>query len=77
MHRGIKKQINYPEEIERIEARIVHHTNSIKELKERKQDLERQQKLENFNVVEDFMEAYHLSADELVNICAGQLTKTK
>ena len=77
MPRGIKKQINYPEEIEIIEARIIHHTNSIKELKERKQDLERQQKLENFNVVEDFMEAYHLSADELVNICAGQLTKTK
>ena len=36
MPRGIKKQINYPEEIERIEARIIHHTNSIKELKERK-----------------------------------------
>ena len=39
MPRGIKKQINYPEEIERIEARIIHHTNSIKELKERKQSL--------------------------------------
>lgn len=36
MPRGVKKQINYDEEISKIETRITHHKNSIAELEEQK-----------------------------------------
>ena len=32
MPRGVKKEINYAEEIEKVSLRIIHHQNSIKEL---------------------------------------------
>ena len=50
MPRGIKKQINYNEEFERIEARITHHTNSIKELKDRREELEKQKRIEELKM---------------------------
>ena len=35
MARGIKKQINYDDEIAKIDAQITKHTNTISELKEK------------------------------------------
>ena len=55
MPKGIKKPINYTEEFERIEARITHHTNSIKELKERRMDLENKKRMEELKKLDNFL----------------------
>lgn len=36
MPRGVKKQVNYDEKLAKIDARIIHHKNSITELEEEK-----------------------------------------
>lgn len=77
MPRGIKKETNYEEEIQKTEARIIHHTNSIKELKERKQELEQQQKMKNFKIIENFMSVYNLTPTDLINLCSGKLSVSK
>lgn len=74
MPRGIKKEVNYEEEIEKTEARITHHVNSIKELKEHKQELEQQKKMKDFSILENFMGVYNLSPTDLINLCSGRLS---
>lgn len=77
MPRGIKKEINYEEEIKKTEARITHHTNSIKELKERKQELEQQRKMKDFKTLENFMSIYNLTPIDLINLCSGKLSTSE
>ena len=75
MPRGIKKQINYDEEFERIEARITHHTNSIKELKERKEELENRKRIEELTTLDNFLNSHNLLPQDVMAMCTQQLTQ--
>lgn len=75
MPRGIKKQINYTEEFERIEARILHHTNSIKELKERKEVLEKQKRAEELTTLDKFLSTHNLLPSDVISMCTTQLNQ--
>lgn len=72
MPRGIKKTINYTEEIERIEARITHHTNSIKELKERRLELENQKRMEELKKLDTFLTNHNIIPEDLINLYNAQ-----
>ena len=76
MPRGIKKQINYNEEFERIEARITHHTNSIKELKERREELEKQKRIEELTTLDNFLSTHNLLPADVITMCTTQLNQT-
>lgn len=75
MPRGIKKQINYTEEFERIEARIAHHTNSIKELKERKEELENKKRMEELTILDNLLTTHNLVPTEVIAMCNSQLNQ--
>ena len=75
MPRGIKKQINYNEEFEKIEARITHHTNSIKELKERKEELENKKRMEELTTLNQFLNAHNLLPQDIITIYTQQLNQ--
>lgn len=68
MPKGIKKPINYTEEFERIEARITHHTNSIKELKERRMDLENKKRMEELKKLDNFLSIHNIMPDDIINM---------
>lgn len=72
MPKGIKKTINYEEEFERIEARITHHTNSIKELKERKLELENKKRMEELKKLDTFLTNHNMIPEDLVNLYNAQ-----
>ena len=68
MPKGIKKPINYTEEFERIEARITHHTNSIKELKDRRMDLENKKRMEELKNLDTFLTNHKLMPEDVINL---------
>lgn len=72
MPKGIKKTINYEEEFERIEARITHHTNSIKELKERKLELENKKRMEGLKKLDTFLTNHNMIPEDLINLYNAQ-----
>jgi len=55
MPRGVKKQINYDEELAKIDARITHHQNSIAELKEEKKSLLAQKEATELKELQDLI----------------------
>lgn len=67
MPRGVRKEINYKEEIEKINLRIVHHENSIKELEEKRNDLIQRKNQKDVNFLTDYLSKHNLSAEELIN----------
>lgn len=75
MPRGIKKQINYTEEFERIEARILHYTNSIKELKDKKEELEKQKRVEELTTLDNFLTTHNLLPTDVIAMCTTQLNQ--
>lgn len=72
MPRGIKKEINFNEEFEKIKARITYHSNSIKELKKKKLELEQKQQKEELNSVKNYLEKNHLSSKDLIEVYENQ-----
>lgn len=75
MPRGIKKPINYDEEFEKIEARITHHTNSIKELKERREELEHKKQMEDLTTLNNFLNAHNLLPQDIINMYTQHLNQ--
>lgn len=75
MPKGIKKQINYNEEFEKIEARITHHTNSIKELKERREELENKKRMEELISLSNFLSAHNILPQDVITICTQQFNQ--
>ena len=67
MPRGIRKEVNYKEEIERVNLRIVHHENSIKELEEKKENLIQRKTQRDVNVLTNYLTQNNLSAEDLIN----------
>lgn len=68
MPRGIKKQINYTEEIEKIDNRIAQYTHCISELKDRKDELKQQQHLEEVTNFEAFLTCHNLTLQEATDL---------
>ena len=67
MARGRKPNpVNYQEEIERVDLRIVHHQNSIKELEEKREYLIEQKKQRDVNVIMMYLNENNLSAEDLI-----------
>ena len=66
MPRGVKKAINYSEEIQKVEMRIVHHQNSIKELEEKRQMLIQQKNEKDMNLLFTFLSENNISAEDLL-----------
>ena len=74
MPRGIKKEINYAEEIQKVEMRIVHHQTSIQELEEKKQNLIEQKNEKDMNLLLSFLSENHISAEDLLRQLSLQQT---
>ena len=66
MPRGVKKEINYKEEIERVNLRIVHHENSIKELEEKRENLIQRKTQNDVNILTNYLNQNNLSAEDLI-----------
>lgn len=66
MPRGVKKEINYAEEIEKVSLRIIHHQNSIKELEEKKQTLINQKNEKDMNLLFSYLSEHNISAEDLL-----------
>ena len=66
MPRSVKKEINYKEEIERVNLRIVHHENSIKELEEKKENLIQRKNQRDVNILTNYLTQHNLSAEDLI-----------
>lgn len=73
MPRGIKKQINYSEELSKIDARIIHHQNSIKELKEKREELLQQKDKEEIVSLKNYLTQNHLTTQDLIALVENQL----
>ena len=66
MPRGVKKEINYKEEIKRVNLRIVHHENSIKELEEKRENLIQRKNQRDVNILTNYLTQHNLSAEDLI-----------
>lgn len=75
MPKGIKKQINYTEELEQIEARILYHTNTIKKLKEKKEELKKQKRIEELTTLDNFLVTHNLLPTDIITLCSAQSNK--
>lgn len=62
-----KKPINFQEELERIDMRLVHHQNSIKELEEKRESICSQKRQSDMNQLLNFMKEHNLSASDVIN----------
>ena len=67
MARGRKPNpVNYQEEIERVDLRIIQQQNSIKELEEKREHLIEQKKQRDVNVIMMYLNENNLSAEDLI-----------
>ena len=73
MPRGVKKEINYAEEIARVEMRIVHHQNSIKELEEKRENLINRKNEKDMNLLTTYLQQHNMSAGDLLEQLQLQL----
>ena len=62
-----KKPINFQEELERIDMRLVHHQNSIKELEEKRESICSQKRQFDMNQLLNFMQEHNLSDSDVIN----------
>lgn len=67
MPRGIKKEVNYKEEIEKVNMRIIHHENSIKELEEKREHLIQMKNQKDVHIITNYLAQNNLSAEELIS----------
>ena len=62
-----KKPINFQEELERIDMRLVHHQNSIIELEKKREPICSQKRQSDMNQLLNFMQEHNLSASDVIN----------
>lgn len=77
MPRGIKKQINYDEEFSKIDMRITHHLNSIKELKEKRAELSSQQTEKELENLRKFLNDHNLTPQEAIELLSQKRKLSK
>ena len=67
MARGRKPNpINYTEEIEKVNLRITHHTNSIKELEEKREILQEKKNQQDMVQLSAYLTAHNMSVGQLL-----------
>lgn len=76
MPRGVRKQINYDEEINKIDMRITRYENTIKELKEERAKLETQKKQHEISALYEALQTSGLSIDEAISSLKSDTEKT-
>lgn len=67
MARGRKPNpINYTDEIEKVNLRITHHANSIKELEEKKEMLKEKKNQQDMVELTAYLTAHNMSVGQLL-----------
>jgi hypothetical protein len=67
MSRGRKPNpINYTEEIEKVNMRITHHENSIKELEEKKEVLQEKKNQQDMVQLSAYLTEHNMSVGQLL-----------
>ncbi len=72
-----KKPINYEEEFQRIEARKLHHQNSIKELEEEYRALKQQQEQEEISQLYSVYKNSGMSIEQLASAVSRMSINTQ
>lgn len=62
-----KKPINYDEELDRINMRIIHHQNSITELEEKRQQLVEQRTAKEMSILTNYLQQNQLTAADILS----------
>ncbi|MDD7314555.1 MAG: hypothetical protein PUH11_02365 [Bacilli bacterium] len=62
-----KKPTNYKEELERIEMRLTHHQNSIKELEDKRDEIIKRKSAHEMQVLSDFISQNNISASDIIS----------
>lgn len=75
MARGRKPNpVNYQEELNKVDLRIIHHQNSIKELESKKETLMQKKTEEDISTLTTYLTQNNLSASDIIQqlqIAAG------
>lgn len=66
MPRGVKKEINYSEEIQKLEERIMYHQNAIQNIEEKRQNLIQEKNERDMSLLHDFLVQNSISAEDLL-----------
>ena len=67
MPRGRKPNpVNYTEEIEKVNMRITHHQNSIKELEEKKDVLQEKKNEQDMIQLSNYLISHNMSVEQLL-----------
>ncbi len=72
MPRGMKKQINYEEELQKIDMQITRWKNTILELQERKKALIQEQEAAELSALYQAVKASGKTVDELISALKGE-----
>ena len=67
MPRGVRKPINYDEEIMRVQGKITMHTNSLSELRSRLKELQAQKEQEGLRSLQVALQEWGKSIDEVLS----------
>lgn len=57
MPRGVKREINYEEELQRIDMRITRHKNAIQELQEKRREMIREKEQKEISALYEAVKA--------------------
>lgn len=68
MPRGVKKSVNYDEELMKIDAQITRWTNTIKELQDKKAVLLNEKEQKELSELKEVVESSGMSIHDLVQL---------
>lgn len=68
MPRGVKKSVNYDEELIKIDAQITRWTNTIKELQDKKADLQSQKEQKELSELKEVVESSGMTVHDLIQM---------
>ena len=68
MARGVKKSVNYDEELMKIDAQITRWTNTIKELEDKKAVLLNEKEQKELSELKEVVESSGMSIHDLVQL---------
>ena len=68
MPRGVKKSVNYEEELLKIDAQITHWTNTIKELQDKKAAVLREKEQKELSELKEVVESSGMTVHDLIQL---------
>lgn len=72
MPRGVKKQVNYEDEIKKIDAQIAKHKKAITALKNHKKDLQGKREKYDLSRLRNVLQTSGMSIEELLKLAKHQ-----